>query len=121
MAAFWTMTPASEKTVAFLFFEKKIKMNIYLSGKITGLPKEEAVSKFEKYENMFHNHDIFNPLKYCVEKYGWDKEHKFYLSVTLPFVFWCDTIVMISDWQDSVGAILEHEIARSLSKKILYV
>mgnify|MGYP001548320047 CR=1 FL=1 len=69
---------------------------------------------------MFATHDVFNPLRYCVEKYGWDKEHSFYLSVTLPFVFWCDAIVMLPDWQDSVGAILEHETARSLCKKILY-
>jgi len=96
-------------------------MNIYLSGKITGLDRNETVSKFANYESMFATHDVFNPLRYCVEKYGWDKEHSFYLSVILPFVFWCDAIVMFPDWQDSVGAILEHETARSLGKKILYV
>jgi hypothetical protein len=98
-------------------------MKIYISGKITGLDIEEAMQNFEDAEVMLNklNFDtIFNPFKVCKDldpnTATWDD----YMIKNIEVLLKCDSIFMLSNWEDSKGARLEFDIAKSLGVKIYH-
>jgi hypothetical protein len=96
-----------------------MKQKIYISGKITGLEPKQAFKKFEKAEEFLKNYlgyNVINPIKQCPQQENWSD----YMLKDIELLFDCDAIYMLSNWQDSKGARIEHAIAKELGLRILY-
>ncbi len=93
-------------------------MKIYLSGKITGI-EEEAFAQFEAEELdlISKGMEVVNPFK-LPHNHG--KTHAEYLREDIKALCECDAIVMLKGWHFSVGANLEHTIAKAINLEIYY-
>lgn len=93
-------------------------MKIYISGKITGI-EEKAFVQFENKEAELkaRGHDVVNPMKL---PHDHDKHWHSYMREDIKALCDCNTIYMMKGWEDSKGAIMEHEIAVSMGLKVIY-
>ena len=90
-------------------------MKIYIAGKITGLDTfrenfAEAQTKLET-----EGHSVMNP---AVLPKGF--EHREYMHICYAMIDVCDTVFMLDNWTDSIGAAMEHEYAIRTHKKLTY-
>lgn len=94
------------------------KEKIFISGKVSGLPYEEAKSKFEKAEDYFANNgfDVWNPTRHCKESWSWLR----CMCVCLWNLAKCDVVVFLKDWKDSRGARMECRFAKLLGKEMVF-
>lgn len=89
-------------------------MNIYIAGAITNNPN---------YKEQFKNAEIklkklgYTPLNPC-KSLGFT--YKQYIDMGLCQLMQCDGILMVGDWETSVGALLELSYAKSVGLIILY-
>ena len=92
---------------------------IYISGKITGLHKIFYTAKFNEAHNECHmaGYEVLNPL---LLSHNHDKSWKSYMREDLLALKLCDSIYMISNWEESRGAKIEHWFAKRYGKKIIY-
>ena len=101
-------------------------MRIYIAGKITGLPQHGVYMKFKHAERILSSeYEVVNPVELSYELDAeFENVRKLqrsdYMIKSLKGLLSCDYIYMLSDWQDSLGAQLELEIAKQCSIKILY-
>ncbi len=96
-------------------------MRIYISGAITGLDLQAAKNNFEAMEITLRNagHEPINPMKVGLpegENHTWAE----YRLADLPFVFECDAIYMLNNWQQSKGARIEKSIFEIMEKPVYY-
>lgn len=92
---------------------------IYISGKITGT--DDYLQRFERAEKHLNNRDItdvINPAK--VNSYLPELSYSQYIKMSLCMLEMCDTIYMLNDWENSIGAKLEWEFAKANNYKIMY-
>ena len=94
-----------------------LSKRIYISGQITGLPRNEWFAKFEKAEQHFlaAGYSVVNPAKNMM-KLTYDE----YMAIDLMLLENCDAIYMLDNWKKSKGACQELEKARQLALEILY-
>ena len=107
---------------------KQIKPNvssskrIYISGKITGLDITEATKKFKNAEHYlmtnYDNIEIVNPMREV--PYKKEKTWEQYMLEDINLLFGCDSIFMLDNWKNSKGARIEYNIAKEMSKTILF-
>lgn len=92
---------------------------VYIAGKISGLTREEAVTKFERaaVQLKAQGYETFVPT--ALPSYD-DVPHENYMHVCYAMIDICDTIFMLKDWQDSKGARLERKYAFDGDKQIVY-
>lgn len=94
-------------------------MKTYISGKITGLKYERALSLFESADNILKAKGLVpvNPMK-LPHKHSktWEK----YMAEDIEALLGCEAIYMMSNWRKSKGARIEHVIAKELKLKISY-
>ena len=94
---------------------------IYISGKITGLEKQEAFSSFYLAENKikanFPETKIVNPLTI---NHDHDLSWESYMRYDLIAMLTCDTIYMLKNWKDSKGATVEYNLAIALKFNVLF-
>lgn len=95
-------------------------MKVYIAGKITGLDYEEAESYFMFASTVLEKagHTPINPLDKVSEQEG--KSWVEYMCEDMAFVLTADALYMLSNWQDSKGARVEHAVARELGLPIFY-
>lgn len=85
---------------------------IYLSGPVSGRPLEEARVQFAKAEEFLLKHfgreniEVYNPMKF--NEYAPDKKWQDYMHTCLAVLETCDVILMLKDWQNSIGAKCEY-------------
>lgn len=108
-------------------------MRIYIAGKVTMDVQENGYlncfRKFNDAENYlqlgsdgFCNPDIYkkikfyNPMKICKADWSWIRCMVVCLWV---LVFKCDTIILLPDYKESKGALLEFKVARFFMKMIV--
>lgn len=94
-------------------------MKIYISGKISGIEKE-AKRKFESAEQVLNYAgwtDIVNPFKLPDNH---DKTWRSYMKECINALLQCGAIYMLKNWEDSRGAIIEHDIAKAFDLLIFY-
>lgn len=92
---------------------------IYISGKITDT--DDYLQRFEAAENHLNNMDILdiiNPAK--VNSFLPELSYGQYIKMSLCMLEMCDTIYMLKNWENSIGAKLEWEFAKANNYKIMY-
>lgn len=91
---------------------------IYISGKITGT--NDYLQRFEQAEKelISNNYTPLNPAKVndTLPKVSYEE----YIKMSLCMLSLCDSIYMLSGWEDSVGARLEWNYAKANNYKIYY-
>ncbi len=90
-------------------FQKKI---VYLAGKVSDLNYEEVKDKFKRAESVLTDmgYYVVNPTKVLPPDVSWETA----MRTLIPLLAYCDTICLLSDWEQSEGAKLEYEIAKRL-------
>jgi hypothetical protein len=99
--------------VAYLRREKMNK--IYIAGKITGLANPKELFDIAEIKLKKLGYICMNP---SVLKSGFDWRD--YMHICFAMVDICDTVYMLNNWKDSLGATLEHDHAKETGKKIIY-
>ena len=94
------------------------KIKYYISGKITGLQPSEYAAMFGKAEEHLtaQGFDVVNPLRHVVPSAHWKEQMKVDIRLLLD----CNAIYMLSNWEQSIGATLEHDIAEGLGLIVEY-
>lgn len=89
---------------------------IYISGKISDMPYEEAFNNFLKAEHALKQigFEVVNPMKLDHKNaVTWSD----YMRTDIKALMDCDNIFMLSNWRKSEGAKLEKHIADALEIK----
>lgn len=99
---------------------------IYISGKITGRPYDEAKKVFdeaEEYllsfkENLSGNIEVINPMKAVPQNNAmrWID----YMVKDIELLATCDAIYMLKGWEHSQGARIEHALAVGAGINTIY-
>lgn len=92
-------------------------VKIYISGKITGFP--EYAEKFAEAEAELtaNGYAVVNPIRNGIPSgEPWNVQMKADIRLLLD----CDAIFMLDNWEKSIGATLEHEIAFWLGLSVTY-
>ena len=94
------------------------KIKYYISGKITGLQPSEYAARFGKAEEHLtaQGFDVVNPLRHVVPSAHWKEQMKVDIRLLLD----CNAIYMLSNWEQSIGATIEHDIAEGLGLIVEY-
>ncbi len=102
-----------------------IKKKCYISGKITGLTPKEAESNFKtaSVDAIFLGYEPVNP--YLILPDGEQpKDEKniwcWHMKADIKAMMDCEAIFMQSNWRESKGAIVEHDLAKQLNFTIIY-
>jgi hypothetical protein len=92
-------------------------MKIYIAGRVTGLPYESVVIKFEKAEQLLLtcSHQPVSPIKHVVPAADPCEAMK----ICLPLLLDCDAILLLNDYPFSEGAQIEAQLARYAGKHII--
>lgn len=95
-------------------------MLVYISGKITGLPIEEAKQKFAEAEAYLFSigNTPVNPMKWV--PFDDAKTWHDYMKEDIKLLLNCKAIYMLKNWQQSNGATIEHDLACKLGFVIMY-
>ena len=87
---------------------------VYISGKVTGRPIEEAQEQFREAELKIKKmgYNVINPTKHgIIDGYEWAD----YMKQDIKLLCDCDYIYQLPNWEESKGAKLEYQIAIALS------
>ena len=90
---------------------------IYISGKITGLPINEVIAKFQATEAKIRRFgfEAVSPLRNGLPL---ESEWADQMGKDIALLLRADAIYMLPDWQQSEGATLEYLIARQRRMRI---
>lgn len=93
-------------------------MNIYIAGKVSGLPYKECKEKFIKAEFVLKKKGLtpINPLRLVDASTSWENSMKICIRLLLD----SDAIYLLNDWKKSKGAKIEYAIAKFTGLKILF-
>ena len=93
-----------------------MKKKVYISGRISDLPREQYMTMFSIAEQMLRKkgYDPVNPTRFFMCKYIWLYKLLGY-RLTLLYDLWrlmqCDLIYKLPGWQQSRGANIESCVA----------
>ena len=98
------------------------RKRIYLGGKVTGLPVAQVVSKFRKWSAKLADEqtEVFNPVEYVWQLGMQDDDWQAIMRSLVPQLMLSDELHLMPCWQDSHGAKIERDIARSLGIRVVY-
>jgi hypothetical protein len=89
-------------------------MRVYIAGRVTGLPYEEAKAKFERAEEALRasNFNPVNPLKH-VNSLASNRDA---MKVCMPLLMDCNAILLLNDYEFSEGAKVELACAQYIAR-----
>jgi len=95
------------------------RKKIYISGQISGLEPEDAVSNFNEMEKLLRaqGYSVVNPTRLGIEDVsgkGWD----YYMKKGIKLLMDCDAVYMLIGWSNSRGANIEWQLAYDLGMTI---
>ena len=102
------------------------KTKVYLSGKISGLPRQEYMKRFADAEEHLRGlgYEVCNPTKALPCRFLWIYKILGY-KLTLLYDLWllsrCDKIYMLSGSESSKGAFLEKVAAETFGIGKIFV
>lgn len=98
------------------------KKRIYLAGKVTGLPEAEVEKKFNDAETIYTGlgFHVINPVKLIKDDGLHIGTWESIMKICLIMMLACDGVVLLHDWKDSKGAILERDLAIRLEIPVYY-
>lgn len=92
------------------------KKKIYIAGPMTGLPEFNKPAFFKQESHLkCENWIALNP---AILPDG--LQHHEYMEICLPMVRVADAVYMLKGWENSKGAVMEHEYAKDLGLEIAY-
>lgn len=82
---------------------------VYIAGKVTGLPYDEAYTHFEKVEIRLRRlgFDVVNPTRIVLKSTEWVNA----MRICIKELMSCDAIYMLKGYEDSRGARTELIVA----------
>ena len=85
---------------------------VYISGPITGRPKEEYMEHFKAVEKRLQQagYWTFNPATANSKMPPWFS-HDDFMEICIAELRLCDMICLLNGWEKSLGAIEEHSWA----------
>ena len=96
---------------------------VYISGKITGLTKEEYTRNFDRAEQHYRTagFEVVNPVKIGDKLLETNPEPTYedYMKVDLEALRTCTAIALIAGWETSPGAAREKAEAERLGLEIM--
>ncbi|MBR5007851.1 MAG: DUF4406 domain-containing protein [Methanocorpusculum sp.] len=96
---------------------------VYLSGPITGLPREEYTRNFERAEQHYRGagFEVVNPVKLgeLLLNFKPDATYEDFMLRDLEALGTCSHIALIAGWEDSPGAQREKAEAERLGLEIM--
>lgn len=94
-------------------------MRIYISGKITGLPQQEAREKFASAQALLEEIGLeaVNPME---QELPVDATWEQHMIKDIELLLKCDAIYMMANWIDSKGAQIEYDIANRMKLEFLF-
>lgn len=94
---------------------------VYISGKITGLPKEEYMRKFNAAEKYLKSkgYEVINPAK-TNGTLPESTTYEQYMTMSLILLGFCDTIYMLDNWLFSDGSKHEFEVAHKSNYYLMF-
>ena len=101
-------------------------MKVYISGKMSGLSREEIMQRFMLAEHTLRSQGFTtcNPVRFVFFRWQWFYNllgYQLALCIDLFMLSRCDAIYMVGlDWDSSQGATVEHHYATTYRKWLLY-
>lgn len=94
-------------------------MKIYISGKISGLPREIAINAFAEAQAALEaqGYEVANPFNNGLP---YDAENAAHMTIDILMLLGCDAIYMLNGYTTSTGALTELRVAEATGKVILY-
>tara|TARA_R110001583_G_scaffold1691_1_gene13069 strand:- start:840 stop:1154 length:315 start_codon:yes stop_codon:yes gene_type:complete len=96
-------------------------MKVYVSGPITNVEKCE--SRFKNAAAYLRNkgHEAINPYTIPAPKKSNGRDDwSYYMRESVKLLAIADQIYMLEGWEDSLGATIEHNLARDINLPIMY-
>ena len=90
---------------------------IYISGKITGQPIDEVISKFQAAEAKIRRFG-FEPVSPLRNGLPFEAEWADQMGEDVKLLLKSDAIYMMADWRQSEGAMIEYLVARRRRMRI---
>ena len=94
-------------------------MKVYISGKISGLPIQEAKERFDNAQALLESCglDAVNPMsKEMPENTTWEQ----HMVKDIELLLRCDAIYLMDNWADSRGAQIEYDIANRMKLEFIF-
>jgi len=93
-------------------------MKVYISGRVTGLPYEEAWMNFQMVEDLLieDGYDVVNPLRNGLDP---DDPWEAHMKEDIRLLMGCDAIYMMDNWRSSAGANIEIGMAIMFGIRIM--
>lgn len=94
-------------------------MKIYISGKISGLPPQEARQRFADAADLLKaiGFEAVNPLNNGLANNATWKDH---MVADIRMLLDCEAIYMMDNWIESRGASIEYDIANRLNMDVWF-
>lgn len=92
---------------------------IYIAFKVSGEPIHEVTMKFGKAQKEIEElgHEAINPLEVVND---WKMPWRLAMNLCIKMLVDCDAVLLLPDYRQSKGALLEFDIARRLGIKRYY-
>ena len=90
-----------------------MKKKIYIAGKVTGEDRTECTMKFGTAQKAIEalGFEVVNPLEVVGD---WNTPWNVAMKKCISAMMICDAVVLLPDWQQSSGAIIENDLAGQL-------
>lgn len=107
-------------SIASIYERTPMMKTIYISGKVTGLEKEEYTALFEAAEKELKKagYNPINPIK--IKHLPGTEKWCDYMRGDIKVLCDCDGIYMLTNWKDSKGANVELAVANYLEMDVLH-
>lgn len=94
-------------------------MKIYISGKISDLPYEQAWMNFKTAEEHLieDGYDVVNPMNNGLDP---DEIWINHMKADIKIMMDCEGVYFLRNWQDSKGARIEHTLAIFFDYYVMY-
>lgn len=96
-------------------------MKVYISGKISGLERDDWNNRFNHAECNLRKKgfEVLNPAK-ITDSFPKDTTWQEYLWFDIDLLKMCDSIYMLNNWETSKGANLEKTIAEYMGMNVMF-